>query len=92
MTTMSDESARKIAESTIKKYNNTGRKMFIILENGDKYWGSGTMNSEEIAEATLNLILELTDDDAEAFLKDAIKQAKQLKKARKNDAKRKNRA
>lgn len=92
MTTMSDEAAKKIAEKTVKKYESAGRKVFIILENGDKCWGSGTMDNVELAEATLNLIFELTGDDAEAFFKDAIKQAKQLKKAEAKDAKRKNRA
>lgn len=92
MTTMSDEAAKKIAESTIKKYENAGRKMFIILDNDSTCWGSGTMNNIEVIEATLNLICKLTGDDAEAFLKDAAKQAKQLRKAEAKDAKRKNRA
>lgn len=92
MATMTDKAARDIAEKTIKKYESAGRKIFIILENGDKCWGSGTMDNVELAEATLNLIFELTGDDAEAFFKDAIKQAKQLKKAEAKNAKRKNRA
>lgn len=92
MSTMSDEAAKKIAESTIKKYENAGRKAFIILDNDSQCWGSGTMNDIEVVEATLNLIYKLTGDGAEAFLKDAAKQAKQLKKAEAKDAKRKKNA
>lgn len=92
MTTMSDEAAKKIAENTIKKYGNADRKMFIILENGSTYWGSGTMDGIEAIEAAFDLIYILAGDSAEAFFKDAIKQAKQLKKAEAKDAKRKKNA
>lgn len=92
MTTMSDEAAKKIAEKTVKKYESAGRKVFIILENGDKCWGRGTIDDEELVEVVLNLVFELTGDDAEAFFKYAAKQAKQLKKAEAKNAKRKNRA
>lgn len=92
MSTMTDEAAEKIAESTVKKYNDAGRKMFIILDNDSACWGSGTMNDIEVVEATLNLIYKLIGDGAESFFKDAAKQAKQLKKAEAKDAKRKKNA
>ena len=94
MATMSDESAKKIAESTIKKYNDAGRNALIIIcgNNGISAAACSNMNGEDAVEAALNLIQEVAEDSAETIFKDAAKQAKQLKKARKDDAKRKNRA
>ena len=92
MTTMTDEAAKKIAESTIKKYENAARKMFIILENSGKCWCRGTMTDSEAVEAAINLAYELAGDEAEVMFKDAAKQAKQLRKEEAKDAKRKKNA
>lgn len=92
MTTMTDEATIKIAESIIKKYNNAGRKMLIILKNSGKFWSKGTMNDREAVNVAINLVYELVGERAEAVFKDAAKQAKQLKKEEAKDAKRKKNA
>ena len=94
MTTMTDEAAKKIAESTIKKYNDAGRNALIIIcgNNGTSAAACSNMNSEDAIEAALNLIQEVAGDSTETVFKDAVKQAKELKKKEKKDAKRKNRA
>lgn len=94
MTTMSDESAKKIAESTVKKYDDAGRKVMVVIrcDNNTSAAVCSNMNGEDAAEAILGLIYELAGDKAEAVFKDAAKWAKQLKKAEKKDAKRKKNA
>lgn len=94
MTTMTEESARKIAESTIKKYENAGRNALIIIcgNNGTSAAACSNMNGEDAIEAALNLVQEVAGDSAETIFKDAAKQAKELKKKEKKDAKRKKNA
>lgn len=94
MTTMSDESARKIAESTIKKYNNAGRNALILIHGNNNTSAAvcSNMDDGDAVEAALSLVYELTGDKVEAVFKDAARQAKQLKKAEAKDAKRKKNA
>ena len=94
MATMSDESAKKIAESTIKKYKNAGRKALILVYGNDNTSAAvcSDMDDGDVSEAALSLVYELKGDRAETIFKDAAKQAKQLKKAEAKDAKRKKRA
>ena len=92
MTTMSDESARKIAESTVKKYENAGRKAMVALVDGKKVTSVQNMEPEEMAEIGLNLFLEIVGEDAEDILKDILKDLKAKRKQEAKDAKRKNRA
>lgn len=94
MTTMTDEAAKKIAESTIKKYNNAGRNalIFIYNDNNTSAAACGNVNGEDAIEAVLGLVYELAGDLAETVFKDAAKKAKQLKKEEAKDAKRKKNA
>lgn len=93
MTTMSDKAAQDIAKKIVKKYEDAGHSALIILKDkSDSGSAVSNMTTEDAVEAALNLIYEITGDDTEAIFKDAAKQAKQLKKARKDDSKRKNRA
>lgn len=94
MTTMSDESAKKIAESTVKKYNDAGRNALVLIGNNNNTSAAAcsNMNGEDTVEAALGLICEIAGDLAETIFKDAAKQAKQLKKAETKDAKRKKNA
>lgn len=94
MTTMSDEAAKKIAKSTAKKYDDAGRNVLVLIGNNNNTSAAvcSNMNNDDAVEAALGLIREIAGDLAETIFKDAAKQAKQLKKARKDDAKRKNRA
>lgn len=89
MTNMTDAVAKTIAEKTIQKYKDADRKAAVILEVDGRYQAciSNLVSNEDLVEAALNLIVNLTGDDAEAFFKIAAKQAKQLKKARKHDTK-----
>lgn len=94
MTTMSDESAKKIAESTAKKYHDAGRNVLVLIGNNNNTSAvvCSNMNGDDAVEAVLGLIYELAGDLAETIFKDAAKQAKQLKKAGAKDAKRKKNA
>lgn len=94
MTTMTDEAAKKIAESTAKKYHDAGRNVLVLIGSNNNTSAAvcSNMNNDDAVEAALGLICEIAGDLAETIFKDAAKQAKQLKKARKDDAKRKNRA
>lgn len=94
MTTMSDEAAKKIAESTVKKYNDAGRNALVLIGNNDNASAAAcsNMNGDDVVVAALELIYELAGDLAETIFKDAAKQAKQLKKAEAKDAKRKKNA
>lgn len=94
MTTMSDEAAKKIAESTAKKYDDAGRNVLVLIGNNNNTSAAvcSNMNGDDAVEAALGLICELTGDLAETVFKDAAKQAKQLKKAEAKDAKRKKNA
>lgn len=94
MATMTDKAAKKIAESTVKKYNGAGRNALVLIGNDNNTSAAvcSNMSGEDTVEAALGLICELTGDLAETVFKDAAKQAKQLKKAEAKDAKRKNRA
>lgn len=89
MTNMTDAVAKTIAEMTIAKYQEAGYKAVMILKAGNscRALTSNFEDHTELADVALNLLCELAGDDAEAFLKIAAKQAKQLKKARKHDAK-----
>lgn len=94
MTTMTDEAAKKIAESTIRKYNNAGRNalIFIYGDNNTSAAVCSNMDGEDAIEAALRLVYELAGDLAETVFKDAAKTAKQLKKEEAKDAKRKKNA
>lgn len=94
MTTMSDEAAKKIAESTAKKYDDAGRNALILIGNNNNTSAAvcSNMSGEDTIEAALGLICELAGNLAETVFKEAAKQAKQLKKAEAKDAKRKKRA
>ena len=94
MTTMTDEAAKKIAESTIKKYENAGRNALIIIcgNNGTSAAACSNMNDDDVIEAALGLVCKIAGDLAETIFKDAAKQAKELRKKEKKDAKRKKRA
>lgn len=94
MTTMSDEAAKKIAESTAKKYADAGRNVLVLIGNNNNTSAAvcSNMNGDDAVEAALGLIYELAGDMAETIFKDAAKQAKQLKKAETKDAKRKKNA
>lgn len=92
MTTMSKESAEKIAESTVKKYENAGRKAMVILKDGHEIKTVQSLSPEEVAEIGLNLFIEIMDDESEYMLKEVAKQLKHMRKEEKKNAKRKNRA
>lgn len=94
MTTMSDEAAKKIAESTVKKYNDAGRNVLVLIygKNNTSAAVCSNMNGDDVMEAALGLVYELAGDKAETIFKDAAKQAKQLKKTEAKDAKRKKNA
>lgn len=94
MTTMTDEAAKKIAESTAKKYDDAGRNVLVLIGNNNNTSATvcSNMNDNDVIEATLELIYKLAGDLAETILKDAAKQARQLKKAEAKDAKRKKNA
>lgn len=94
MTTMTDEAAKKIAESTIRKYNNAGRNAMIFICGNKNTLAafSSNMSAEDAVEAALGLVHELAGDLAETVFKDAAKQAKQLKKEEAKNAKRKKNA
>lgn len=94
MTTMSDEAAKKIAESTVKKYNDAGRKAMVVIRGDNNISAAvcSNMDDDDAGEVALGLIYELAGDLAETVLKDAAKQAKQLKKAKAKNAKRKKNA
>lgn len=82
MTTMTDEAAKKIAESTIRKYNNAGRNALIFISGNNNTSAAvcSNMDGEDAIEAALGLVYELAGDLAETVFKDAAKQAKQLRK------------
>lgn len=92
MTVMTEESAKKIAESTVKKYENAGRKAMIALVDGKKVASVQNIEPEEMAEIGLNLFLEIMGEFAEDILKDILKDLKAKRKQEKKDAKRKKRA
>lgn len=94
MTTMTDKAAKKIAESTAKKYADAGRNVLVLIGNNNNTSAAvcSNMDGDDAVEAALGLICEIAGDLAETIFKDAAKQAKQLKKAEAKNAKRKNRA
>ena len=92
MTIMSKASAEKIAESTVKKYENAGHKAMIVLKNGDKVKSVQNLSPREVAEIGLNLFIEVMGGDSEYMLKETVKQLKHMRKEEKKNAKRKNRA
>lgn len=94
MTTMTDKAAKKIAESTAKKYSDAGRNALVLISNNNNTSAAvcSNMNGDDVVEAALGLIYKVAGDLAETIFKDAAKQAKQLKKAEAKNAKRKNRA
>lgn len=92
MTTMSKEAAEKIAENTVKKFENAGRKAMVILKDGHKIKTVQSLSPEEVAEIGLNLFIEIMDDESEYILKEVAKQLKHMRKEEKKNAKRKNRA
>ena len=94
MTTMTDEAAKKIAESTAKKYDDAGRNVLVLIGNNNNTSTAvcSNMNGDDAVKAALGLICELAGDLAETVFKDAAKQTKQLRKAEVKDAKRKKNA
>ena len=92
MTTMTDKAAKEIAEKTVKKFDDAGREVCFILKDKKTCNIFNTMETADLADVAMELLFELAGDNAEAVFKDAVKQAKELKKKEKKDAKRKNRA
>lgn len=83
MTTMTGEAAKKIAESTIKKYNNANRNAMIVFFKNDDLTSVSlysNMSLDNIIAVALGVVNNLTEEQAEDVFKDAAKQAKQLRK------------
>ena len=87
MTTMTDEAAKKIAEKTVKKFASADRKVCFILKDKKSYSVFNTMETADLLDEAMSLLFELAGDNAEAIFKNAVKQAKQLKKEKKRGSK-----
>lgn len=84
MTTMTDEAAEKIADSTIKKFSKAGRKAVILIVDEKNGKACTNMEPDDFSDAIASLTVKCLGKDAPKAVKKILKLSKEKKNGTKH--------